>query len=105
MQAASASTPGLKAPSSLAVGAAIPSTKQAVFSQIDTHSSQSPKASRDESSAGTAAAGQASVTKPAVTKPAVTKPAKPVVARRSLDGLDAAVADGVKTLCQVRPVT
>lgn len=98
MQAASSSVEGLKAPSSLAVGAAIPTTKQAVFSQTDAKHPAPAEAGRDKApSTPTAAAG-----KPAQTAgPAVAKPSKPTVERRSLEGLDEAVADGLRALCQV----
>lgn len=98
VQAASASAPGLKAPSSLAVGAAIPTTKQAVFSQADAARPAPTEAGRDKvPSAAAAPAGKAS--QPAAA--AVAKPDKPAVERRSLEGLDEAVANGLRALCQV----
>lgn len=100
LQAASASADGLKAPSSLAVGAAVPSTKQAVFSQADAQSPPSSKAGRHESPSAPAAAAAAGAGKPAP-RAAVPKPAKPAVERKYLDGLDEAVAVGVQALCQV----
>ena len=95
MQAASSLVEDLKAPSSLAVGAAIPTTKQTVFSQTDAKHPAPAEAGRDKAaSTPTAAAGKP----PQTAGPAVAKPA---VERRSLEGLDEAVADGLRALCQV----
>ena len=99
MQAASASAPGLKAPSSLAVGAAIPTTKQAVFSQAGAARPTPTEAGRDNvPSSAAVPAGKAS--QPAAAA-AVATPDKPAVERRSLEGLDDTVANGLRALCQV----
>lgn len=102
MQAASASAPGLKAPSSLAVGAAIPTTKQGVFSQTDAPQPGLEETGRDKpsSAAATAPAGKAAG-QSAAAAAAVAKPEKPAVERLSLEGLDEAVANGLRALCQV----
>ena len=104
VQAASASASGLKAPSSLAVGAAMPTTKQAVFSQADAARPALTEADRDKAPSSSAApAGKASQPAAAAAAPAaaVAKPDKPAVERRSLEGLDEAVANGLQALCQV----
>lgn len=103
VQAASSSAQGLKAPSSLAVGAAIPTTKQAVLSQTDAPCAAPAEAQQPgKDKAGptpTATAG-----KPGQTDPAAA--ANPAVERRPLEGLDEAVANGLRALCQVSaPVT
>ena len=99
VQAASASAPGLEAPSSLAVGAGIPTTKQAVFSQADAAQPAPTEAGRDK--APSSAAAPASKASQPAAAAAMAKPDKPAVERRSLEGLDEAVASGLRALCQV----
>lgn len=103
MQAASASAPGLKAPSSLAVGAAITTTKQAVFSQTDAQPPGPGETGTDKapSAAATPPAGKSAAQSAAAAAAAVAKPEKPAVERLSLEGLDEAVANGLRALCQV----
>jgi hypothetical protein len=102
MQAASASArSSLKAPSSLAVGAAVPSTKDSVLAQSGSSqqpdSSHPPKApsSSTPPAAATAAASKSSKTT------AVSQPRESEVPKRSLKGFDEAVAQSVTVLCQV----
>ena len=98
VQAASSSTQGLRAPSSLAVGAAIPTTKQAVPSQIDAFRAAPAEAQAGKDKGPPATAGKGNqATAPA----ASAKPSKPAVERRPLEGLDEAVANGLRALCQV----
>ena len=98
VQAASASAPDLKAPSSLAVGAAMPTTKQTMLSQADAARPAPTEAdSNKASSAAAAPAGK--VGQPAAA--AVAKLDKPAVERRCLEGLDEDVANGLRALCQV----
>ena len=98
VQAASASTQGLRAPSSLAVGAAIPTTKQAVSSQIDASRAAPAEAQAGKDKAPPATAGKGS--QPAAPA-ASAKRSKPAVERRPLEGLDESVANGLRALCQV----
>ena len=103
MQAASASVQsGLKAPSSLAVGAAVPSTKDSMLAQSGSShqpdSSQRPKApsSSMPPAAATAAASKSSKTT------AISQPMESEVPKRSLKGFEEAVAQSVTALCEVR---
>ena len=101
VQAASAAAPGLKAPSSLAVGAAIPTTKQAVFSQADA-AQPAPTEAGGNKAPSSAAAPTGKASQPAAAAAAaMAKSDKPAVERRSLEGLDKAVANGLRALCQV----
>lgn len=102
MQAASVSVrSGLKAPSSLAVGAAVPSTKHAILAQSGSSqqpdSSQPPKApsSSTPPAAATAAASKSSKTT------AVSQPRESEVPKRSLKSFEEAVAKSVTGLCEV----
>lgn len=101
IQAASVSVrSGLKAPSSLAVGAAVPSTKDAILAQSGSSqqpdSSQPPKAASSPTppAAAVAAASKSSKTS------AVSKPRESEVPKRSLKGFDEAVAQSVTALCE-----
>ena len=103
MQAASVTVrSGLKAPSSLAVGAAVPSTKDSILAQSGSSQqpdpSQPPKApsSSTPPAAATAAASKSSQA------PAVSQPRESEVPKRSLRGFDEAVAQSVTNLCEVR---
>jgi len=103
MQAASVSVrSGLKAPSSLAVGAAVPSTKHAILAQSGSSqqpdSSQPPKA--PSSSTPPAAALAAAANKSSKT-PAVSQPRESEVPKRSLKSFEEAVAKSVTGLCEV----
>ena len=102
MQAASASAQSsLKAPSSLAVGAAMPSTKDSILAQSGSSqhpdSSYPPKApsSSTPPAAATAAASKSSKAT------AVSQPRESEVPKRSLKGFEEAVAQSVTALCQV----
>lgn len=92
---------GLKAPSSLAVGAAVPSTKDSILAQSGSSQqpdpSQPPKApsSSTPPAAATAAASKSSQA------PAVSQPRESEVPKRSLRGFDEAVAQSVTNLCEV----
>lgn len=99
IQAASLSAPlSLRAPSSLVVGAAVPSTKDAVF-----FSQQPDSAAPDSKAQSSTAAPAAAVAAAGKTAKGsgVSQPAKPATPQRSLDGLDEAVIKSVKALCQV----
>ncbi|KAA6429327.1 MAG: Ubiquitin carboxyl-terminal hydrolase 24 [Trebouxia sp. A1-2] len=87
---------GLKAPSSLAVGAAVPSTKDSILAQSG--SSQQPDSSPSSTppAAATAAASKSSKTT------AINQPSESEVPKRSLKGFDEAVAQSVTALCQVK---
>ena len=80
-----AATLGLKAPSSLSTGAAVPSTKEAMLAQpSDSSPGQGQPAAAPAAAAATAG-----------------KPARPAVAKRSMEGLDEAAVRSIKALCQV----
>ncbi len=102
MQAASASAQSsLKAPSSLAVGAAMPSTKDSILAQSGSSqhpdSSYPPKApsSSTPPAAATAAASKSSKAT------AVSQPRESEMPKRSLKGFEEAVVQSVTALCQV----
>lgn len=102
MQAASASAPGsgLRAPSSLAVGAAVPSTKDTILARSVTQqpgSSQPTKAQSAQTPAAAAAAAAGKTPRGG----GGGKPEQPEVPQRSLEGFDEAVVKSVKALCQV----
>ena len=89
----------LRAPSSLAVGAAVPSTKDAILDQSSAAkpSAVAQAAMAKASSAPTASDGAQSQDR-TVTQPA-RRPLPPP--SRSLEGLDEAVVKSIKALCQV----
>ena len=103
MQTTSASArSGLRAPSSLAVGAAVPSTKDSVLAQSGSsqqHDSSQP--SKAPSSSTPPAAATAAASKSSKTS-AVSQPRESEVPKRSLKGFDEAVAQSVTAICEVR---
>ena len=98
MQAASAAAqPGLRAPSSLAVGAAVSNTKDTILSQTAAQQPGSSQSAKAQSTATPAAAAAAAAGK----APRGGGVSQPEVPQRSLEGFDEAVVKSVKALCQV----
>ena len=84
---------GLKAPSTLSVGAAVAPTKDTVLAQPPGLTSGRGQSGAASEAAAAAAAAPAQANS--------DLPVKPVVQKRSLEGLDDTVVKSIKALCQV----